>query len=86
MLVVADGVGGLPRGRSRGVTAVCARSPRALGGVSETVVLRTAILDGIEAANEAVLRLSNGSATTMTVITIEAAAAPVPTRSAIRKP
>jgi len=35
------------------------------------MVLRTAILDGIEAANEAVLRLANGSATTLTVGTIE---------------
>ena len=35
------------------------------------MLLRTAILDGIEAANKAVLALGNGSATTMTVVTIE---------------
>ena len=35
------------------------------------MLLRTAILNGIESANEAVLGLGNGSATTMTVITIE---------------
>jgi serine/threonine protein phosphatase PrpC len=35
------------------------------------MLLRTAILNGIEAANEAVLGLGNGSATTMTVVTIE---------------
>lgn len=35
------------------------------------MLLRTAILNGIEAANEAVRALGNGSATTMTVITIE---------------
>ena len=39
--------------------------------MERTVLLRTAILNGIEAANEAVLALANGSATTMTVITIE---------------
>jgi serine/threonine protein phosphatase PrpC len=33
--------------------------------------LRDAILNGIESANQAVLNLANGSATTMTVVTIE---------------
>ena len=35
------------------------------------MLLRTAILNGIEAANEAVMALGNGSATTLTVVTIE---------------
>jgi len=39
--------------------------------MDNTMLLRTAILNGIEAANEAVLSLGNGSATTMTVITVE---------------
>ena len=39
--------------------------------MAETMLLRTAILDGIEAANSAVQSLANGSATTLTVITIE---------------
>ena len=39
--------------------------------MSGTMVLRTAVLDGIEAANEAVKRLANGSATTLTVVTVE---------------
>ena len=39
--------------------------------MDKTMLLRTAILNGIEAANDAVLALANGSATTMTVITIE---------------
>ena len=38
---------------------------------SETMQLRTAILNGIDSANEAVLALGNGSATTLTVVTIE---------------
>ncbi len=39
--------------------------------MSETMLLRTAILNGIDAANAAVLELGNGSATTLTVVTIE---------------
>jgi serine/threonine protein phosphatase PrpC len=35
------------------------------------MLLRTAILNGIDAANEAVIALGNGSATTLTVVTIE---------------
>ena len=71
VLVVADGAGGLPAGKRASLTAVSSLVEALSVAMSETVVLRTAILDGIEAANEAVLRLSNGSATTMTVVTIE---------------
>lgn len=39
--------------------------------MDRTLLLRTAILNGIEAANEAVLAIGNGSATTLTVVTIE---------------
>ena len=39
--------------------------------MTHTMLLRTAIISGIEAANAAVLALGNGSATTLTVITIE---------------
>jgi serine/threonine protein phosphatase PrpC len=39
--------------------------------MAETMLLRTAILNGIEAANQAVLSLAIGSATTLTVVTIE---------------
>ena len=39
--------------------------------MDKTMLLRTAILNGIEAANDAVLALANGSATTMTVMTLE---------------
>ena len=71
VLVVADGAGGLPAGKRASLTAVSSLVEALSVAMSETVVLRTAILDGIEAANEAVMRLSNGSATTMTVVTIE---------------
>ena len=71
VLVVADGAGGLPAGKRASLTAVSSLVEALSVAMSETIVLRTAILDGIEAANEAVMRLSNGSATTMTVLTIE---------------
>jgi serine/threonine protein phosphatase PrpC len=71
VLVVADGAGGLPAGKRASMTAVSSLAEALSVAMSETVVLRTAILDGIEAANEAVKRLSNGSATTLTVVTIE---------------
>lgn len=71
VFVVADGAGGLPAGKRASLTAVsvlakCLRSARA-----ESMLLRTAILDGIEAANIAVQNLVNGAATTLTVIAIE---------------
>ncbi len=71
VLVVADGAGGLPAGKRASLTAVSSLVETLSVAMSETVILRTAILDGIDAANEAVLRLSNGSATTMTVVTVE---------------
>jgi serine/threonine protein phosphatase PrpC len=71
VMVVADGAGGLPAGKRASLTAVSSLVEALSVAMSETVALRTAILDGIEAANEAVMRLSNGSATTMTVVTIE---------------
>ncbi len=71
VLVVADGAGGLPAGRRASQTAVASLDQSLQLAVSQTMLLRTAILNGIEAANEAVLNLANGSATTMTVVTIE---------------
>jgi len=59
VLVVADGAGGLPAGRRASQTAIHA--------------LRDSLNNAmIDAANQAVLALANGSATTMTVVTIEA--------------
>jgi serine/threonine protein phosphatase PrpC len=71
VLVIADGAGGLPAGKRASLTAVSSLVEALSVAMSETVVLRTAILDGIEAANEAVQRLANGSATTLTVVAIE---------------
>jgi serine/threonine protein phosphatase PrpC len=71
VLVIADGAGGLPAGRRASATAVRSLEVSLNVAMSETMLLRTAILNGIEAANDAVLALGNGSATTMTVVTIE---------------
>lgn len=71
VLVVADGAGGLPGGRRASQTAVRSLQDSLDVAMSETMLLRTAILNGIEAANDAVRALGNGSATTLTVVTVE---------------
>jgi serine/threonine protein phosphatase PrpC len=71
VLVVADGAGGLPAGKRASMTAVNTLAESLQVAMDNTMLLRTAILNGIEAANNAVLGLANGSATTMTVITLE---------------
>ena len=71
VLVIADGAGGLPAGKQASLTAVTTLAASLQTSVERTVLLRTAILNGIDAANEAVIALGNGSATTMTVVTIE---------------
>lgn len=71
VFVVADGAGGLPAGKRASFTAVNTLAESLQVAMDKTTLLRTAILNGIEAANTAVLELVNGSATTMTVITLE---------------
>lgn len=71
VLVVADGAGGLPAGKRASLTAITTLAESLQTAMDKTMLLRTAIMNGIEAANESVLGLANGSATTMTVITIE---------------
>lgn len=71
VLVVADGAGGLPGGRRASRTAVQTLDQSLQDSMQKTTLLRTAILNGIEAANLAVLALGMGAATTFTVVTIE---------------
>jgi len=68
VVAVADGAGGLPAGQRASNTAVAALRDALARAARDNVMLRTAILNGIEAANEAVMALSNGSATTLTVV------------------
>jgi serine/threonine protein phosphatase PrpC len=69
--VVADGAGGLPSGRRASRTSVQTLDASLQDSMQKTTLLRTAILNGIEAANLAVLALGTGAATTLTVVTIE---------------
>lgn len=71
VLLIADGAGGLPAGKLASLTAANTLIESLQSAMQETIMLRTAILDGIEAANMAVQNLANGAATTFTVITIE---------------
>lgn len=71
VLVVADGAGGLPAGKRASLIAVTTLIESLQVAMAETMLLRTAILNGIEAANLAVQGLGNGSATTLTLVTIE---------------
>jgi len=68
VLVVADGVGGLPGGRAAANTAVAMLRETVCKSTPET--LRTAILDGIEMTNAKLLSQGNGSATTIAVAEI----------------
>jgi len=71
VMVIADGAGGLPGGRRASETAVTVLRSSLMQAADESMLLRTAILNGIDAANQAVLEIANGSATTLTVVTIE---------------
>lgn len=71
VLIVADGAGGLPAGKRASFAAATTLIESLQLAMAETMLLRTAILNGIEAANAAVQDLGNGSATTLTLITVE---------------
>jgi len=65
VLMVADGVGGLPAAKRASNLAVQTICDYVSNAGEEETRLRTAILDGIEAANRALLELGTGSATTL---------------------
>ncbi len=70
VLVVADGLGGAALGEEASALAV-RRLRLAIGQADpEHVMLRSAILNGIEAANRDVLDLGRGAATTLAVVEI----------------
>lgn len=71
VMMVADGAGGLPAGKRASVTAVAELERSLKRSLDENTALRTAILDGIEAANQAVRDIALGSATTLTVVAVE---------------
>ncbi len=71
VLVVADGAGGLPGGKRASTLAVETLADSLQVALENTMLLRTAVLNGIEAANDAVREIGNGSATTLCVMTVE---------------
>jgi serine/threonine protein phosphatase PrpC len=71
VMAVADGAGGMPAGHRASGTAIKALADSLKQSASDDLLLRTAVINGIEAAQTAVLALSNGSATTLTVMAIE---------------
>jgi PPM family protein phosphatase len=71
VVLVADGMGGLPAGDSAAATVVRSLA-RSLGRArGEDGSLRSAILDGLDAANRAVLDLGLGAAATLAAVAIE---------------
>jgi protein phosphatase len=72
VLAVADGVGGTPAGREASNAALQTLS-RVLGRLpADTPQLRPAILDAVEEANQAVLGLARGAATTLVIAELDA--------------
>ena len=69
-LVVADGMGGTPAGEHASRTAVRALEKALATAHRDGQMLRTAIMDGIEAANHAVQDLG-GAGTTLTVVEVQ---------------
>ncbi|MDH5614438.1 MAG: protein phosphatase 2C domain-containing protein [Gammaproteobacteria bacterium] len=71
VLVVADGVGGMPAGKAASSLAVDAVRNAVKKAVTENLDLREVILNGIEKANLDVMAQSGGSATTLAVVEIQ---------------
>jgi serine/threonine protein phosphatase PrpC len=71
VIAVADGVGGLPAGALAAGAAVQALQSTLAASRERGQTLRSAILDGIEHANHAVLESGIGAAATFAVVEIE---------------
>ena len=71
ILVIADGLGGLPAGCTASQTAIQCLQKSVQTAVQNGTSLREAILDGFELANKAILDSGNGSATTLAVTEVQ---------------
>lgn len=71
VLVVADGLGGLPSGDQASATAIRQISKNVTDNCNEQLVLREAILDGIEQANKIIREQGVGSGTTIAAVGVE---------------
>ena len=71
VLIVADGLGGLPAGSTASQLAVDIMAQLLAKAATTGVPLRDAILNGIEEANQAILSQASGMATTLAVVEIQ---------------
>lgn len=71
LLAVADGLGGAASGQHAASLALESLKTAVEARVREQATLRSAILDGIEAANRAVVALGVGAGTTLAVLEIQ---------------
>ena len=69
VLALADGAGGMPAGKKASQTAVETFLYSVASSEEETLL--GSVMRSIEKANQAVLSMLNGSATTLTIVTIE---------------
>lgn len=70
VLVVADGIGGLPSGKVASSTAVRQVSKNVIANCSRPPEFREAVLDGIEQANQIVMDQGSGCGTTIAAVEI----------------
>jgi len=71
VLVIADGLGGLPGGSTASSLAIRRLKKSIETAAAEQSPLREAILDGIERANRDILAQGSGAATTIAVVEIQ---------------
>jgi len=71
VLVIADGLGGLPAGSTASNRAIRQLKKSIETAAQEQTPLREAILDGIERANQDILAQGSGAATTIAVVEIQ---------------
>jgi serine/threonine protein phosphatase PrpC len=71
VLLVADGLGGGPSGQQASSLAIETVVDSIAEGVREDLMLRSAILNGLERANRAVQEMRIGAATTMAVVELQ---------------
>lgn len=68
VLMIADGLGGLPAGEVASRTAIASLRLTLSATVADGASLREAILDGIERANSEIMALGTGCATTLAIV------------------
>ena len=71
VLIVADGLGGLPAGSTASQLAIDTMAQVLDEAATAGIPLRDAILNGIEQANQAILAQASGMATTLAVVEIQ---------------